>query len=201
MGLILKPKVIASWIPYGKIIVKPEIFATIVPPANIERVFADTLRKVSKIEEVKGDTVRRLRVLPTTIFADTVRKISKIETVDGDTLRRIRGQGIEVVNADTARKISKIESVGGDTFRKISKNEVIAGDTRRVITKESEFSGAARSVRYTFGGGRFKEFKEVSTDCTVAQIEMLGRVCAEIVDSQLSKFNVTDEQEYQAGGD
>ena len=72
MSLILKPSLFASWIPDGKIILKPKIFATIIA---LDSTTGDTLRKISNTE---------------TLNSDTLRKIEVTEKFNGDTERKLK---------------------------------------------------------------------------------------------------------------
>ena len=93
MSIKLKPAVCISWLPVGRIHLKPIIYATVIP------VFRQPV-------QVSGDTSRKLK-LSCSIHADTLRdiRIVKKSTVTGDTERRI-GR-CELALADTKRTLVK----------------------------------------------------------------------------------------------
>ena len=179
MSIILKPSVAVAWIPNGKIIVKPAIVAT-VAPSDVVKVSADTLRKIKKTENVKADTLRQIKALPTKIIGDTLRKISKLENVSGDTLRKIEER-------------KEVTRVSADTLRKISKTEIINGDTLRIFAENKVSTG--RTVEFAFGS--ITENFEIESDCTVAQIELLGGVCSSICGGELTSIRVKDSKKFK----
>ena len=101
MSIKLKPGICISWLPMGRIHLKPSIYATVIP------VFRQSV-------QVRGDTSRSLN-LSCSIHADTLRgiRIVKQITVTGDTQRRI-GRGDKVL-ADTARQLIKSLHILADT--------------------------------------------------------------------------------------
>ena len=100
MSIKLKPGICISWLPMGRIHLKPIIYATVIP------VFRQSV-------QVRGDTSRSLN-LSCSIHADTLRgiRIVKQITVTGDTQRRI-GRGDKVL-ADTKRGLVKQSRILAD---------------------------------------------------------------------------------------
>ena len=101
MSIKLKPSICIAWLPFGRIHLKPIIYATVIP------VFRQSVK-------VRGDTSRRLN-LSCPIHADTLRDIRIVKkiTVMGDTQRRIGH--CEAALADTKRTLVKQSRIVADT--------------------------------------------------------------------------------------
>ena len=101
MSIKLKPAVCISWLPMGRIHLKPIIYATVIP------VFRQSV-------QVSGDTSRRLNT-SIAMRADTLRDIRIVKkiTVMGDTQRRIGHCGTVLV--DTKRTLIKQSRIVADT--------------------------------------------------------------------------------------
>ena len=101
MSIKLNPAVCISWLPMGRIHLKPIIYATVIP------VFRQSVK-------VSGDTSRRLNT-SIVMRADTLRdiRIVKIIQVTGDALRRICH--CKVSFADTKRTLVKQSRILADT--------------------------------------------------------------------------------------
>ena len=101
MSIKLKPSICIAWLPFGRIHLKPIIYATVIP------VFRQSVK-------VRGDTSRRLN-LACPIHADTLRDIRIVKkiTVMGDTQRRIGH--CEAALADTKRTLVKQSRIVADT--------------------------------------------------------------------------------------
>ena len=101
MSIKLKPSICIAWLPFGRIHLKPIIYATVIP------VFRQSVK-------VRGDTSRRLN-LSCPIHADTLRDIRIVKkiTVTGDTERRIGRCGTVLV--DTKRTLVKQSCIVADT--------------------------------------------------------------------------------------
>lgn len=101
MSIKLKPAVCISWLPMGRIHLKPIIYATVIP------VFRQSV-------QVSGDTSRRLNT-SIAMRADTLRDIRIVKKIQvtGDVLRRIGH--CETVLADTKRTLIKQSRILADT--------------------------------------------------------------------------------------
>ena len=101
MSIKLKPGICIAWLPFGRIYLKPIIYATVIP----------TFRQPVK---VSGDTSRRLNVSISSV-ADTLRDIRIVKkiTVTSDTQRRIGRCGTVLV--DTNRTLVKKSRILADT--------------------------------------------------------------------------------------
>ncbi len=101
MSIKLKPAVCISWLPFGRVHLKPIIYATVIP------VFRQSV-------QVRGDTSRHLNTA-IAMRADTLRDIRIVKkiTVTGDTERRIGRCGTVLV--DTKRTLIKQSRILADT--------------------------------------------------------------------------------------
>ena len=101
MSIKLRPGICISWLPMGRIHLKPIIYATVIP------VFRQPV-------QVSGDTSRRLNT-SIAMRADTLRDIRIVKqiTVTGDTERRIGRCGTVLV--DTKRTLVKQSRIVADT--------------------------------------------------------------------------------------
>lgn len=101
MSIKLKPAVCISWLPFGRVHLKPIIYATVIP------VFRQSV-------QVRGDTSRHLNTA-ISMRADTLRDIRIVKkiTVTGDTERRIGRCGTVLV--DTKRTLIKQSRILADT--------------------------------------------------------------------------------------
>ena len=101
MSIKLNPAVCISWLPMGRIHLKPIIYATVIP------VFRQSVK-------VSGDTSRRLNT-SIVMRADTLRDIRIVKKIQvtGDALRRIGH--CKVALADTKRTLVKQSRILADT--------------------------------------------------------------------------------------
>ena len=101
MSIKLNPAVCLSWLPMGRIHLKPIIYATVIP------VFRQSVK-------VSGDTSRRLNT-SIVMRADTLRDIRIVKKIQvtGDALRRIGH--CKVALADTKRTLVKQSRILADT--------------------------------------------------------------------------------------
>ena len=101
MSIKLKPSICIAWLPFGRIHLKPIIYATVIP----------TFRQPVK---VRGDTSRSLNASISS-HADTLRDIRIVKkiTVTGDTQRRIGH--CETTLADMKRTLVKQAHIVADT--------------------------------------------------------------------------------------
>ena len=185
MSINIKPKIIVSWIPNGKIILKPLFFATVI---KLDKASADTLRKISATEKIQVDTIRKIKSLENVqvstnrhlmktenIAVDTKRKIEALENIQSDTLRRIRHgyihlkplifasmipNGRIIFKPKIFATVDPPEKISADTSRKIFNSEVIHADTLRQF-KESISVDTERIIicTETFSGDLFRIIK------------------------------------------
>ena len=101
MSIKLKPAVCISWLPFGRVHLKPIIYATVIPVFRQSvQVRGDTSRHINTAISMRADTLRDIRI---------VKKI----TVTGDTERRIGRCGTVLV--DTKRTLIKQSRILADT--------------------------------------------------------------------------------------
>ena len=95
----IKPQIATAWVPMGKIHLKPQIIGSFVPD-SIQRVKADTKRRIGKSISVMGDTARQTGTEAVTL-ADTKRAVGVAALASGDTNRRVGER--QTVRGDTLR--------------------------------------------------------------------------------------------------
>ena len=101
MSIKLKPTVCISWLPMGRIHLKPIIYATVIPVFRQPvQVSGDTSRRLNTSIAMRADTLRDIRI------------VKKIQ-VTGDALRRIGH--CKVALADTKRTLVKQSRILADT--------------------------------------------------------------------------------------
>ena len=101
MSIKLKPAVCIAWLPFGRVHLKPIIYATVIPVFRQPvQVSGDTSRRLNTSIAMRADTLRDIRI---------VKKI----TVTGDTERRIGRCGTVLV--DTKRTLVKQSRILADT--------------------------------------------------------------------------------------
>ena len=101
MSIKLKPAVCISWLPMGRIHLKPIIYATVIPVFRQPvQVSGDTSRRLNTSIAMRADTLRDIRI------------VKKIQ-VTGDALRRIGH--CKVALADTKRTLVKQSRILADT--------------------------------------------------------------------------------------
>ena len=101
MSIKLKPAVCIAWLPFGRVHLKPVIYATVIPVFRQPvQVSGDTSRRLNTSIAMRADTLRDIRI---------VKKI----TVTGDTERRVGHCGTVLV--DTKRTLVKQSRILADT--------------------------------------------------------------------------------------
>ena len=89
MSIKLKPAVCISWLPMGRIHLKPIIYATVIPVFRQSvQVSGDTSRRLNTSIAMRADTLRDIRIIKKiTVTSDTQRRIGRCGTVLVDTKR------------------------------------------------------------------------------------------------------------------
>lgn len=105
MSIKLKPAVCISWLPMGRIHLKPIIYATVIPVFRQSvQVSGDTSRSLNTSIAMRADTLRDIRIIKKiTVTSDTQRRIGRCGTVLVDTKRTLVKQSCIV--ADTKIEI------------------------------------------------------------------------------------------------
>ena len=105
MSIKLKPAVCIAWLPFGRVHLKPIIYATVIPVFRQSvQVSGDTSRKVTSSCSVHADALRDIRIVKKiTVTGDTERRIGRCGTVLVDTKRTLVKQSCIV--ADTKIEI------------------------------------------------------------------------------------------------
>lgn len=91
MSIKLKPAVCIAWLPFGRIHLKPIIYATVIPvfrqPVQVR---GDTSRSLNLSCSIHADTLRDIRIVKQiTTTGDTQRRIGRCDVALGDTKRRL----------------------------------------------------------------------------------------------------------------
>ena len=105
MSIKLKPAVCISWLPFGRIHLKPIIYATVIPVFRQPvKVSGDTSRSLNTSIAMRADTLRDIRIVKKiTVTSDTQRRIGRCGTVLVDTKRTLVKQS--QILADTRIEI------------------------------------------------------------------------------------------------
>ena len=105
MSIKLKPAVCISWLPMGRIHLKPIIYATVIPVFRQPvQASGDTSRRLNTSIAMRADTLRDIRIVKKiTVMGDTERRIGRCGTVLVDTKRTLVKQSCIV--ADTKIEI------------------------------------------------------------------------------------------------
>ena len=141
MSIKLKPGVLISWFPFGRIHLHPAVYITFIPMIREPvKLTCDLRRELHASCVVHADTRRLLQ---------TGVKVS----IRGKLLRRIGRT--ESVNTDTLRRTGQFCSVGTDTARQLIKSLHILADTRieipHTLTYAEFRERGIRSFSVTFG--------------------------------------------------
>ena len=91
MSIKLKPAVCISWLPMGRIHLKPIIYATVIPVFRQSvQVSGDTSRRLNTSIAMRSDTLRDIRIVKKiTVMGDTERRIGRCESALVDTKRTL----------------------------------------------------------------------------------------------------------------
>ena len=91
MSIKLKPAVCISWLPFGRVHLKPLIYATVIPVFRQSvKVSGDTSRRLNTSISMRADTLRDIRIVKKiTVTGDTERRIGRCGTVLVDTKRTL----------------------------------------------------------------------------------------------------------------
>ena len=141
MSIKLKPGVIISWLPFGRIHLHPAVYITFIPMIREQvKQTCDLRRELHASCSVHADTRRLLQ---------TGVKVS----IRGKLIRRIGHT--EATNADTVRRTGWRCSVAADTSRQLIKSLHILADTRvdipRTLTYTEFRERGIRSFSVTLG--------------------------------------------------
>ena len=91
MSIKLKPAVCISWLPMGRIHLKPIIYATVIPVFRQSvKVRGDTSRSLNTSIAMRADTLRDIRIVKKiTVTSDTQRRIGRCKVALADTKRTL----------------------------------------------------------------------------------------------------------------
>ena len=178
MSIKLKPVVCISWLPMGRIHLKPIIYATVIPVFRQSvQVSGDTSRKVTSSCFVHADTLRDIRIVKKiTVTSDTQRRIGRCGTVLVDTNRTLvkksriladtkieiphtltyaefRERGIRSFSV-TLGELSLSDNIQLETIRPLSVGDSVQGRVMdyafRFLVEETSQRGIVQSVKGTY---------------------------------------------------
>lgn len=91
MSIKLKPSICIAWLPFGRIHLKPIIYATVIPVFRQPvKVSGDTSRSLNRFITTRADTLRDIRIVKKiTVTGDTQRRIGRCDVALGDTNRTL----------------------------------------------------------------------------------------------------------------
>ena len=171
----IKPEIYASWIPTGQIVLKSEIYATIIRAPIHEKISADINRKICKPESTSGDI--ELKIGNGEKFsADVFRHVISTDTVVAETVRRLFTE--DKVSGDTRRLIVQSAQIHADTYRDVQSSEKVIGDTSRKIGVTTVNADLHRRINVTTISN-VDTCRRVEVEETVSVDTYLKTTCAE----------------------
>ena len=174
-GAFVKPSAYISWLPTGKINVKPtdayitwlplgtieltpKICASWVPMGtiSIKPMIVATYIPANRVVQTTADTNRRLS-LPNEVSADTERKITRSNTVIADTRRQVQSPYIAWATGDLFRKLTLPNTTAADARRTLGGEwAVVHADTQRItgadyqVLRADTWLGVGKTERIRF---------------------------------------------------
>ncbi len=174
-GTFVTPNAYISWLPIGKITVKPtnayitwlplgsieltpKICASWVPMGSIyiKPMIAATYVPANRMVQISADTNRRLS-LPNDVTADTERKVSRSNTAIADTIRQVQSPYIAWAVGDLLRKLILPNTAKADTRRTLGGEwTVVHADTQRItgadyqVLRVDTWLGTSKTERIAF---------------------------------------------------
>ena len=159
MGIVIEPKAYISWIPQGKILVKPT--ASYITWLTLGKIY---LRPLA-VATIVPSAARQVAVA-----ADAERNVGVGHEVPADTFRK--ATAAHVVIADTKRTTTSLFTAwtAADVFRNVTAKNTISADTRRTLSGvwSVTSSDTRRILGANYSVGRSDTWREVkSTDKAV----------------------------------
>ena len=196
-GAFVTPSAYISWLPIGKIIVKPtDAYITWLPLGSIEltpKICASwvpmgsisikpqicaTYVPANRVVTVAADTNRRLS-LPNEVAADTKRKVTRSNTAIADTRRQVQSPYIAWAVGDLLRKLTMPNTVAADTRRTLGGEwAVVHADTQRItgadyqVLRVDTWLGTGKTERIAFDTKRTPGIGNVSISDTFRLVGM-----------------------------
>ena len=146
----IKPAVYLSWVPLGKVSIKPLVLATYIAGASVPTKINGDLKREVQSEETTTVDLSRAIEKSETLTGDLLRQIDTTKTVGGDTSRQVKAE--EKISADTWLKTTRAESAEADTCREVQRGEKILADTSRRIADTGVttiYGDVARQIKAT----------------------------------------------------
>ena len=178
MSIKLKPAVCIAWLPFGRVHLKPIIYATVIPVFRQSvQVSGDTSRNVTSSCSVHADTLRDIRIVKKiTVMGDTERRIGRCESALVDTKRTLvkqsrivadtkieiphtltyaefRERGIRSFSV-TLGELSLSDNIQLETIRPLSVGDSVQGRVMdyafRFLVEETSQRGIVQSIKGTY---------------------------------------------------
>ena len=178
MSIKLKPAVCISWLPFGRVHLKPIIYATVIPVFRQSvQVSGDTLRSLNTSIAMRADTLRDIRIVKKiTVTSDTQRRIGHCGTVFVDMKRTLvkqsriladtrieiphtltyaefRGRGIRSFSV-TLGELSLSDNIQLETVQPLAIGACVEGRVMdyafRFLVEETSQRGIVQSVKGTY---------------------------------------------------
>ena len=178
MSIKLKPAVCISWLPFGRVHVKPIIYVTVIPVFRQPvQVSGDTSRRLNTSIVMRADTLRDIRIVKQImVTGDTQRRIGRCGTVLVDTKRglvkqswiladtrieiphtltyaKFRERGIRSFSV-TLGELSLSDNIQLETVQPLSIGDSIQGQVLdyafRFLVEETSQRGIVQSVKGTY---------------------------------------------------
>ena len=178
MSIKLKPAVCISWLPMGRIHLKPIIYATVIPVFRQPvQVSGDTSRRLNTSIAMRADTLRDIRIVKKiTVTSDTQRRIGRCKVALADTKRTLvkqsriladtrieiphtltyaefRERGIRSFSV-TLGELSLSDNIQLETIRPLSVGDSVQGRVMdyafRFLVEETSQRGIVQSVKGTY---------------------------------------------------
>lgn len=169
-----------TWLPLGSIELTPQICASWVPMGSIsiKPQICATYVPANRVVTVAADTNRRLS-LPNEVAADTKRKVTRSNTAIADTRRQVQSPYIAWAVGDLLRKLTMPNTVAADTRRTIGGEwAVVHADTQRItgadyqVLRVDTWLGTGKTERIAFDTKRTPGIGNVSISDTFRLVGM-----------------------------
>ena len=178
MSIKLKPVVCISWLPFGRVHLKPIIYVTVIPVFRQSvQVSGDTSRRLNTSIAMRADTLRDIRIVKKiTVTGDTERRIGRCESALVDTKRTLvkqsrivadtkieiphtltyaefRERGIRSFSV-TLGELSLSDNIQLETIRPLSVGDSVQGRVMdyafRFLVEETSQRGIVQSIKGTY---------------------------------------------------
>ena len=169
-----------TWLPFGSIELTPQICASWVPMGaiSIKPIICATYVPANRVVTVAADTSRRVS-FPNEVAADTERKVTRSNTAIADTIRQVQSPYIAWAVGDLLRKLTLPNTAKADTRRTLGGEwAVVYADTQRItgadyqVLRVDTWVGTGKTERIAFDTKRTPGIGNVSISDTFRLVGM-----------------------------